>query len=135
MKKGYSKAALFLASQAVSLLGSFIVQFAIISYVTLETESGGWVAMISAAAYIPQFLISFFAGVWADRYPRKRLIIAADGAIALATWRWCFCFHKSPKTKRSMLLWWRFLSSDPLAQASTHLQSMQRCRSLLQKST
>lgn len=85
MKKGYSKAALFLASQAVTLLGSSIVQFAIIWYVTLETSSGGWVAMISAAAYIPQFLISFFAGVWADRYPRKRLIIAADGAIAVAT--------------------------------------------------
>lgn len=85
MKKGYSKAALFLASQAVSLLGSSIVQFAIIWYVTLETSSGGWVALLSAAAYIPQFLISFFSGVWADRYPRKLLIIAADGAIALAT--------------------------------------------------
>ena len=85
MKKGYSKAALFLASQAVSLLGSSIVQFAIIWYVTLETSSGGWVALLSAAAYIPQFLISFFSGVWADRYPRKRLIIAADGAIAAAT--------------------------------------------------
>ena len=61
------------------------MQFAIIWYVTLETSSGGWVALLSAAAYIPQFLISFFAGVWADRYPRKRLIIAADGVIAIAT--------------------------------------------------
>ena len=85
MKKEYAKAALFLASQALTLLGSSIAQFAIIWYVTLETESGAWVAMISAAAYIPQFLISFFAGVWADRYPRKRLIIATDGAIAIAT--------------------------------------------------
>ena len=85
MKKRYAKAALFLASQAVTLLGSSIVQFAIIWYVTLETSSGGWVALLSAAAYIPQFLISFFAGVWADRYPRKLLIIAADGAIAVAT--------------------------------------------------
>ena len=85
MRKGYSKAALFLASQAVTLLGSSIVQFAIIWYVTLETSSGGWVALLSAATYIPQFLISFFAGVWADRYPRKLLIIAADGAIAVAT--------------------------------------------------
>ena len=85
MKKRYAKAALFLASQAVTLLGSSIVQFAIIWHVTLETSSGGWVALLSAAAYIPQFLISFFAGVWADRYPRKLLIIAADGAIAVAT--------------------------------------------------
>ena len=85
MKNGYSKAVLFLASQAITLLGSSIVQFAIIWYVTLETSSGGWVALLSAAAYIPQFLISFFAGVWVDRYPRKCLIIAADGAIAAAT--------------------------------------------------
>ena len=85
MRKGYSKAALFLASQAVTLLGSSIVQFAIIWHVTLETESGGWVALLSAVSYIPQFLISFFAGVWADRYHRKHLIIAADGAIAMAT--------------------------------------------------
>lgn len=85
MKKGYSKAALFLFSQAITLLGSSIVQFALIWYVTLETSSGGWVALLSAAAYIPQFLISFFSGVWADRYPRKFLIIAADGAIAIAT--------------------------------------------------
>lgn len=30
---------------------------------------------------MPQFLISFFAGVWADRYPRKFLIMASDGTI------------------------------------------------------
>lgn len=85
MKKGYKKATLFLASQAVSLFGSSIVQFAIIWYVTLETSSGGWVALLSSAAYIPQFLISFLSGVWADRYPRKGLIIVADGTIAVAT--------------------------------------------------
>lgn len=85
MRKGYAKAALFLTSQAVTLLGSSIVQFAIVWYVTLETASGGWVALLSAAAYMPQFLISFFAGVWADRYPRKFLIMASDGTIAIAT--------------------------------------------------
>ena len=101
MRKEYAKAALFLASQAVTLLGSSIVQFAIIWYVTLETSSGGWVALLSAVAYIPQFLISFFAGVWADRYPRKRLIITADGAIAMwTTHSLCFVFPEiiSPAT-------------------------------------
>ena len=62
MKKGYSKAALFLASQAVTLLGSSIVQFAIIWYVTLETSSGGWVALLSAAAYIPPVSDFIFCG-------------------------------------------------------------------------
>ena len=99
MRKGYSKAALFLASQAVTLLGSSIVQFAIIWYVTLETSSGGWVALLSAAAYIPQFLISFFAGVWADRYPRKLLIIAADGAIAVATLAFVLLLPQIPQNE------------------------------------
>ena len=73
------------------------MQFAIIWYVTLETGSGGSVAMISAASYIPQFLISFFAGVRADRYPRKRLIIAADGAIALSTLAFVLLLPQIPR--------------------------------------
>ena len=34
---------------------------------------------------LPQVLISLWAGVWADRYNRKKLIMLADGIIALAT--------------------------------------------------
>jgi len=57
---------------------------AIIWYVTLHTSSGAWVSALTVAAYVPQFAISFFSGVWADRYPRKRLIILSDSVIALA---------------------------------------------------
>lgn len=79
------KAALFIASQSITLFGSSLVQFAIVWYVTLQTSSGIWVSALTAAAYIPQFIVSFFSGAWADRYPRKRLIILSDGAIAAAT--------------------------------------------------
>lgn len=85
MKDNSKRAALFLASQGVTLFGSSVVQFAIIWYVTMQTSSGVWVSVLTLAAYLPQFLISFFSGVWADRYPRKRLIIAADAVIAAAT--------------------------------------------------
>jgi DHA3 family macrolide efflux protein-like MFS transporter len=34
---------------------------------------------------LPTFLLSPFAGVWADRYSRKRLIILSDSTIAIAT--------------------------------------------------
>lgn len=78
-------AALFLISQGITLFGSSLVQFAIIWYVTLETSSGAWVSALTVAACAPQFVISFFSGVWADRYPRKRLIILADSIIALST--------------------------------------------------
>ena len=79
------RAVLFLLSQGVSLFGSSLVQFAIVWYVTLQTSSGVWVSMLTFAAYVPQFIISFFSGVWADRYSRKKLIILTDSIIALAT--------------------------------------------------
>ena len=79
------KTVLFLASQCITLLGSMIVQMSIIWYVTLKTSSGGWVAAFTICSYLPQFLISFFAGVWADRYNRKKLIVLADGVITIAT--------------------------------------------------
>lgn len=79
------KTALFLASQSITLFGSMIVQMSIVWYATLKTSSGGWLAAFSICSYLPQFLISFFAGVWADRYSHKKLIMLSDGVIAIAT--------------------------------------------------
>lgn len=79
------KTILFLVSQCITLFGSMIVQMAIIWYVTLQTSSGGWVAAFSICSYLPQFLISFWGGAWADRYSHKKLIILSDGVIAIAT--------------------------------------------------
>lgn len=58
---------------------------AIVWYVTIQTSSGVWVAAFTVCSYLPQFLISFVAGVWADRHSRKKLIIGADSLIALVT--------------------------------------------------
>ena len=76
---------LFFSSQCITLLGSQIVQMAIVWYVTLKTDSGAWVAAFSVCAYLPQFFVSFPGGVLADRYHRKYLIIGADLLIALVT--------------------------------------------------
>ncbi|MEW6650711.1 MAG: MFS transporter [Chloroflexota bacterium] len=75
----------FLISQGITLFGSSLVQMAIIWHVTLETSSGKWVAALTLSAFVPQMVISLFAGVLADRYNRKYLIIAADVGIAVAT--------------------------------------------------
>lgn len=86
VSKGWKRqTVLFLISQCVTLFGSMIVQMAVIWYVTLSTSSGAWVAAFSVCSYLSQFLISFPAGVWADRYSRRRIIILADGMIAVAT--------------------------------------------------
>ena len=79
------QAILFLISQCITLFGSTLVQMAIVWYVTIQTSSGVWVAAFTVCSYLPQFLISFVAGVWADRHSRKKLIIGADSLIALVT--------------------------------------------------
>lgn len=83
--KWWRKAIVFLIGQGISLFGSQIVQMAIIWYVTLETSSGIWVTILTMAAFLPQMIMSLFAGVWADRYNRKRIIVIADTVIAAST--------------------------------------------------
>ncbi|MPM23189.1 hypothetical protein SDC9_69653 [bioreactor metagenome] len=85
MQTWKKKTVTFLISQGVTLFGSSLVQFAIVWYVTLKTSSGAWVSALTICSFVPQFLISFFSGVWADRYPRKLLIILSDSVIAAAT--------------------------------------------------
>jgi len=75
----------FIASQTLSLLGSSLVQYAIVWYITLETKSGTMMTLAIIAGFVPTLLLSPFAGVWADRYDRKKLIVLADGFIALVT--------------------------------------------------
>ncbi|RNB78584.1 MFS transporter [Brevibacillus panacihumi] len=76
---------LFLSSQTISLFGSSLVQYAIMWHITLTTESGVMMTLYIICGFIPTFLLSPVAGVWADRYNRKMLIVLADGLIAIAT--------------------------------------------------
>ena len=79
------KALAFITSQAVSLFGSSIVQMAIVWYVTMQTSSGIWLTTLTLSSFLPQMIISPFAGVWADRYNKKKIIILADALIAVFT--------------------------------------------------
>lgn len=76
---------LFLASQTLSLFGSSLVQYAIMWHITLATQSGSLMTIYIICGFLPTFFLSPFAGVWADRYNRKLLIILSDSFIALAT--------------------------------------------------
>ncbi len=80
-----SKTALFLASQVLSLLGSSLVQYALMWHVTLATKSGLVMTLFVVCGFVPTFLMSPFGGVWADRVERRRLIMVSDALIALAT--------------------------------------------------
>jgi DHA3 family macrolide efflux protein-like MFS transporter len=85
MKNWKNEIARFMISQTVSLLGSMVVMYAIMWYVTLSTQSGIMMTIFVLTSFVPSILISPFAGVWADRLNRKKLMIIADLSIAAVT--------------------------------------------------
>lgn len=84
-EKWKKKVIIFLISQTISLFGSSLVQYAIMWYITLKTQSGMMMTISIICGFLPTFFLSPFAGVWADRYDRKKLIVLSDAMIALAT--------------------------------------------------
>jgi MFS transporter, DHA3 family, macrolide efflux protein len=79
------KVTVFLIGQTVTTFGSFLVQYAIMWHLTLTTKSGLVLALAAIFGFLPQAIVSIFAGVWADRVNRKMMIIVSDSVIALAT--------------------------------------------------
>ena len=77
--------ALFLTGQIFSMFGSMLVLYVIMWHLTLETKSGFVMTLVVLIGMLPEAIVSIFGGVWADRLNRKRLIIFADGTIAIAT--------------------------------------------------
>lgn len=71
--------------QAFSLLGSSLVQFALVWYLTAKTGSTAVLATATLVALLPEVFLSPFAGALVDRWDRRRVMIVADAAIALAT--------------------------------------------------
>src|SRR5690606_19655422 len=71
--------------QFISLISSSAVNFAIIIWLSLKTGSAEVLAFSAIAALLPQALIGPFAGVYIDRWNRKRTMIFADGFVAVCT--------------------------------------------------
>ncbi len=71
--------------QALSLLGSGLVQFALVWWLTTSTGSATVLARATLFAMLPGVLVGPFAGVIADRWNRRLILMLADGTVALAT--------------------------------------------------
>lgn len=71
--------------QAFSLLGSSLVQFALVWWLTSTTGSATVLATSTLMALLPQVLLSPFAGALVDRWDRRWIMVLADTGIALAT--------------------------------------------------
>lgn len=81
----HRKITVFLSGQIVSLFGSSLVQYAITWHIAITLNSAVIYTVMVVVAFLPQAIISIFAGVWADRLNRKLLVVGADAVIALVT--------------------------------------------------
>ena len=67
-----------LASLAVSSLGDWLYNVALLAFVFERTGSPTWLAVTTAVRVLPIVVLGPVGGVLADRYDRRRLIIASD---------------------------------------------------------
>ncbi len=70
--------------QAVSLIGSNLVQFALVWWLTESTGSATILAFASIVAVLPQVFLGPIAGALVDRWNRRLVMMVADSVIALA---------------------------------------------------
>lgn len=73
------------SGQALSLLGSQLVQFALIWYLTVQTESATVLATASLVGLVPHVVLGPIVGTLVDRWNRRLIMIVSDSVIALAT--------------------------------------------------
>src|SRR3972149_1652840 len=71
--------------QAFSLVGSALVQFALVWWLTKETGSATILATSTLIAMLPQIFLGPFAGTFIDRWNRKAVMLVSDSLIAIAT--------------------------------------------------
>ncbi|MHA2156525.1 MAG: MFS transporter [Candidatus Hodarchaeales archaeon] len=84
-QKTYREYLIFWIGQRLSLLGSATVQFVIIWWVTVETQSAMYLALAAILGFGTQILLTPIAGVYVDRWSRKKIIAITDTIQALAT--------------------------------------------------
>jgi MFS transporter, DHA3 family, macrolide efflux protein len=72
------------SGQAISLLGSQLVQFALVWWLTKTTGSATVLALATLMAMLPQIILGPVAGALVDRWNRRAVMIVADGLSALA---------------------------------------------------
>ena len=73
------------SGQALSILGSQLVQFALIWHLTIKTGSATVLATASLVGMLPNVVLGPFIGTLVDRWNRRRIMLIADSIVALAT--------------------------------------------------
>lgn len=71
--------------QAVSLVGSALVRFALIWWLTEQTESATVLTTATLVSILPVIVLAPFSGALVDRWNRRRVMVISDALIAVLT--------------------------------------------------
>ena len=83
MTKGFKKFLLLWEGELVSSVGGGLTSFGLTVYAFRETGSAASTALIALLAFLPNLLLGIPAGVLADRFDRRLLMMLGDGLSAL----------------------------------------------------
>lgn len=97
-KTNYSKFLLLWSGELVSAIGGGLTGFGLSVYVFQKTGSAGNMALVALLAFLPILLLSVPAGVIADKYDRRLLMMLGDGLSALGLIYILICLLKGEAT-------------------------------------
>jgi len=81
--KPFNKFLLLWTGELVSAIGSGLTSFGLSVYVFAQTGMASAVALVTLLAFVPSLLLSAAAGVLADRYDRRLLMVMGDSLSAV----------------------------------------------------
>ena len=81
--KSFRKFSLLWAGDFISSIGSGLTSFGLGVYIFERTGKVSYLALITLLAFLPPLLLSIPAGVLADRYDRRLLMVAGDSLSAI----------------------------------------------------
>lgn len=113
--------------QSFSIIGSMLVQFALVWYMTEQTGSATVLATATILSILPGIFLGPFAGALVDRWNRKLVMLVADGVTALATVVLVFLFWSG-----DIQIWHLFVAQFVRAVGGTfHWPAMSASTSLM----
>ena len=83
--KGLKSFLLLWSSQAVSSLGTAMTEYALIVWIYRQAGTASSITLLTLCSFAPTILFRFLAGAVADRWDKKRIMLAADLFAACGT--------------------------------------------------
>ncbi len=83
------------SSQAVSSLGTAMTEYALIVWVYRQEGTALSITLLTLCSFAPTILFRFLAGAIADRWDKKRIMLAADLFAACGTFSVCLLYSFS----------------------------------------